>query len=53
VPCRQVIRKLKQKLTAMEVQLYKVEEEEEVQPATHDDTSGTFGDHKCLHLVDI
>ena len=44
---RQVIRKLKQKLTSMEVRLYKVEEEEEAVLAPQfvsNDQSSTFGD---------
>ena len=48
VELRQVIRKLKQKLTSMEVRLYKVEEEDEViatQPndAFKNEHSSTFG----------
>ena len=42
---RQVIRKFKQKLTSMEVRLYKMEEEEELLPnvQSKDDHSSTFG----------
>jgi hypothetical protein len=42
---RQVIRKFKQKLTSMEVRLYKMEEEEEVltNAQSKDDHSSTFG----------
>ena len=52
---RQVIRKFKQKLTSMEVRVYKMEEEEELLPnvQSKDDHSSTFGAHnfQCSQSV--
>ena len=46
VELKHVVRRLKQKLTAMEVRLYKVVEEEDASvaaPREREDSSGTFG----------
>jgi hypothetical protein len=52
VELKQVVRRLKQKLTAMEVRLYKVVEEEDASVAApREDSSGTFGIVFALRLI--